>query len=87
MTSVGRCREFGDSRYRRNDGGLSARLDAHYFHLYGLSRDAAADILSTFPIIQRQDRSPIRPLPHQSDLILAYMNALTAGDPQSTVTP
>ncbi len=57
MTSVGRCREVGDSRYRRNDGGLPARLDAHYFHLYRLSRDDAAYILSTSPIIQRHDQT------------------------------
>ena len=64
---------------------LRARLDALYFHLYGLDRDAAAYILSTFPIIQRQDQSAIRPLPHPQALILAYMNALGAGDTDAMV--
>ncbi len=44
-----------DPQERRH---LRARLDALYFHLYGLSRDDAAYILSTFPIIQRQDQPP-----------------------------
>ncbi len=32
---------------------LRARLDALYFHLYGLSRDDAAHVLDTFPIVRR----------------------------------
>ena len=43
---------------------LRTRLDALYFHLYGLSRDDADYILSTFPIVQREDEAPIRRLPH-----------------------
>ena len=34
---------------------LRAELDALYFHLYGISRDDAAYILDTFPIIRRKD--------------------------------
>ena len=71
-----------DEEARRH---LRARLDALYFHLYGLDRDDAAYILSTFPIIQRQDRAQFGHY-RTRDLILAYMNALTAGDSQSTVT-
>ena len=58
---------------------LRARLDALYFHLYGLDRDDAAYILSTFPIIQRQDKSAFGTYRTRT-LILAYMNALAAGD-------
>ena len=34
-----------------------ARLDALYFHLYGIGRDDADYILSTFLIVERQDRT------------------------------
>lgn len=30
-------------------------LDAAFFHLYGISRDDAAYILDTFPIVKRRD--------------------------------
>ena len=56
-----------------------ARLDALFFHLYGLSRDDAAYILDTFPIVREQDEKA-----HgcylTKELILAYMNAVAAGD-------
>ncbi len=58
---------------------LRARLDACYFHLYGISRDDAAYILSTFPIVQRQDQAAFGTYRTQN-LILAYMSALQAGD-------
>ena len=58
---------------------LRARLDALYFHLYGLDRDDAAYILSTFPIIQRQDKAQFGHFRTKA-LILAYINALAAGD-------
>ncbi len=68
-----------DSETRRH---LRARLDALYFHLYGLSREDAAYILSTFPIIHRQDEAAFGHYRTKS-LILAYMNALSAGDTES----
>ena len=34
---------------------LRAELDAIYFHLYGISREDAAYILDTFPIVRRRD--------------------------------
>ena len=37
------------------DAQLKAELDATYFHLYGVSRDDAAYILSTFTGTQRRD--------------------------------
>ena len=58
---------------------LRARLDALYFHLYGLCKDDAAYILSTFPIIQGQDQAAFNRYRTKA-LILAYMNALAAGD-------
>ena len=64
---------------------LRARLDALYFHLYGLSRDDAAYILSTFPIIQRQDQAAFNRY-RTKDLILAYMNTLAAGDTSTVVS-
>ena len=58
---------------------LSARLDALYFHLYGLTRDDVRYILDTFPIVRRQDEAEYGHYRTKA-LILAYMNALTAGD-------
>ena len=70
-----------DEEERRH---LRARLDALYFHLYGLSRDDAAYVLDTFPIVRRQDEAGFgRYLTR--DLILAYMNALAAGDAETVV--
>ena len=69
-----------DPEQRRH---LRARLDALYFHLYGLDRDDASYILSTFPIIQRQDEAQFDGRTAPADLILAYMNALAAGDTES----
>ena len=57
----------------------TARLDALFFHLYGINRDDAAYILDTFPIVREQDeKAHGRYL--TKELILAYMNAVAAGD-------
>lgn len=64
---------------------LRARLDALYFHIYGLSREDAGDILDTFPIVRRDDEATFDRY-RTRDLILAYMNALTAGDTETLVT-
>ena len=37
---------------------LRARLDALYFHLYGLSREEASYVLDTFPIVRGKTRPP-----------------------------
>ena len=65
-----------DAERRRH---LKARLDALYFHLYGISHKDATYILDTFPIVEKHD---IKEFGHYrtKDLILAYMNALLAGD-------
>lgn len=68
-----------DRRQRR------ARLDALYFHLYGLSRGDADYVLSTFPIVRRNDeRDHGRFLTR--DLILSHMAALDAGDPDAEIS-
>ena len=64
---------------------LRARLDALYFQLYGLTRDEAEYVLSTFPIVQREDEAEFGAY-RTRNLILAYMSALTAGDVEAKVT-
>ena len=55
------------------------RLDALFFNLYDINRVDAAYILDQFPIVARQDKAA-----HgkylTKELILAYMNAVKAGD-------
>ena len=63
---------------------LRARLDALYFHLYGISREDAGYILSTFPIVRCQDQAAYGSY-RTRDLIRAYMNALQAGDTETVV--
>ena len=70
-----------DEEERRH---LRARLDALYFHLYGLSREDAAYILDTFPIVRREDEAAFGTY-RTRDMTLAYMNALAAGDTEARV--
>ncbi|MCY3770963.1 MAG: restriction endonuclease [Gemmatimonadetes bacterium] len=63
---------------------LRARLDALYFLLYGLSRDDAGYVLDTFNIVRRDDEQTYG-FYRTKDLILAYMNALEAGDTETVV--
>ena len=70
-----------DEEERRH---LRARLDALYFHLYGLSRKDADYVLGTFPIVRRQDEKEFGSY-RTRDLILAYMSALAAGDTETVV--
>ena len=71
-----------DEEERRH---LRARLDALYFHLYDLSREDASYVLETFPIVRKQDESSFGRY-RTRDLILAYMNALAAGDTETNVS-
>ena len=64
---------------------LRARLDALYFHLYGISNDDAEYILSTFPIIRREDEAEFGRY-RTSEMIISYMNALKAGDTEVVVS-
>ena len=63
---------------------LRARLDALYFHLYGLSRDDAGYILDAFPIVRREDNKAFGRY-RTREMILAYMNALDAGDTKTVM--
>jgi hypothetical protein len=68
-----------DRRQRR------ARLDALYFHLYGIGREDADYILSTFPIVRRHDERDFDGRFVTRDLILAQMAALAAGDTDTEI--
>ena len=62
-----------------------AAPDDSTFHLYGIKRDDAEYILETFPIVREQDeKAHGRFL--TKDLILAYLNAVEAGDLKTTVS-
>ena len=58
---------------------LRARLDALYFHLYGLSREDAGYVMDTFPIVRREDEKRFGRY-RTKEMVLAYMNALSAED-------
>ena len=62
---------------------LRAKLDAVYFHLYGVTdRDDVRYIYSTFPIVERQETAAFGRY-RTRELCLAYMNALAAGQPDA----
>jgi hypothetical protein len=64
---------------------LRAKLDALYFHLYGVTdRDDVRYIYSTFPIVEREEMDAFNRY-RSRDLCLAYMNALAAGDPDADI--
>jgi hypothetical protein len=62
-----------------------ARLDAVFFHLYGLDRDDAGYVLSTFPIVKREEEHRYNGRFRSRDLILGYMAALAAGAPDANI--
>jgi hypothetical protein len=64
---------------------LRARLDALFFLLYGLDRDAAGYILGTFPIVREEEERRFAGRFRSRDLILGYMAAFAAGDPDSRI--
>ena len=70
-----------DEEERRH---LRARLDALYFHLYGLDREDAGYVLDTFPIVRREDEKSSGSY-RTREMVLAYMNALAAGDTETDV--
>ena len=62
---------------------LRAKLDAVYFHLYGVTdRDDVRYVYSTFPIVERQETTAYGGY-RSRDLCLAYLNALAAGRPDA----
>lgn len=65
---------------------LRAKLDAIFFHLYGITdRDDVRYIYSTFPIVEREEKAKYDGVYRSCELCLAYMNALAAGNPDAEV--
>ena len=64
---------------------LRAKLDAVYFHPYGVTdRDGVRYIYSPLPIVERQEMAKHgRYL--SRDLCLAWISALAAGDPDAGI--
>ena len=64
---------------------LRAKLDAVFFHLYGIiDREDVRYIYSTFPIVERKEIAAYGSY-RSRDLCLAWMNALAAGDPDAEI--
>ena len=64
---------------------LRAKLDAVFFHLYGVTdRDDVRYVYATFPIVKRQEMATYGRY-RSRDLCLAWMNALAAGEPDAEV--
>jgi hypothetical protein len=64
---------------------LRAKLDAVFFHLYGITdRDDIRFIYSTFPIVEREETATYGRY-RSCELCLAYMNALAAGNPDAVI--
>ena len=62
---------------------LRAKLDAVFFHLYGVTdRDDVRYVYSTFPIVEQRETVAYGGY-RSRDLCLAYLNALTAGRPDA----
>jgi len=61
------------------------QLDALYFHLYGLTKGEAGEILDTFPIVKRQDEAKYGGRFRTRDLILGYYSAYAAGNMDAQV--
>ena len=64
---------------------LRAKLDAVFFHLYGVTdRDDVRYIYSSFPIVEREEIAAYGTY-RSRDLCLAWMNALAAGHPDAEI--
>lgn len=65
---------------------LRAKLDAVFFHLYGvIDREDVKYIYSTFPIVEEKETVAYGGVYRSRELCLAYMNALAAGQPDADV--
>ena len=65
---------------------LRAKLDALFFHLYGVTdRDDIRYIYSTFPIVERKEKASYGGVYRSCELCLTWMNALAAGNPDAEV--
>lgn len=66
---------------------LRAKLDAVFFHLYGVTeRDDVRYIYSTFPIVEREEAAAYGGRYRSRELCLAYMSALAAGQPDAEIS-
>ena len=64
---------------------LRAKLDAVFFHLYGITdRDDVRYVYSTFPIVEREETAAYGSY-RSRELCLAWMNALAAGHPDAEI--
>ena len=64
---------------------LRAKLDALYFHLYGVTdRDDIRYVYSTFPIVERDEKAAFGAY-RSRDLCLAWTSALAAGRPDARI--
>ncbi|MDE0159903.1 MAG: restriction endonuclease [Candidatus Dadabacteria bacterium] len=65
---------------------LRARLDAVFFHLYGVTdRDDVRHVFSAFPIVEAQETKTYGSY-LSCELCLGYMNALESGDPDAEIS-
>lgn len=65
---------------------LRAKLDAVFFHLYGITdRQDARHVYGTFPIVEREESEAYGSY-RSRDLCLAWMNAFAAGDPDAEIS-
>ena len=65
---------------------LRAKLDAVFFHLYGVTdRNDVRYIFSTFPIVESRETATYGTY-LSCELCLAYMNALASGDSDAEIT-
>lgn len=72
------------NRERRH--ALRAKLDAVFFHLYGITdREDVRYIFSTFPIVERNERQAYGGVYRSCELCLAYISALAAGNPDAEI--
>ncbi|MGH7116986.1 MAG: hypothetical protein ACREE9_21140 [Stellaceae bacterium] len=87
MTPFARDQGYDGPPYRWDEGDRlrrRARLDALFFHLYGLDRDTADYVLGTFPIVKREEEQRWGRF-RSRDLIQGYMAALAAGAPDAEI--
>ena len=78
----GRADDF-TACWNNSPARLRAKLDAVFFHLYGVTdRDDVRYVYSTFPIVEREETTTHGRY-RSRDPCLAYMNALAAGDPDA----
>lgn len=64
---------------------LKAKLDAIYFHLYGVTdRGDVRHVYSAFPIVEREETAAYGRY-RSRELCLAYLNAFAAGDPDAKI--